>query len=206
MPRVKILEAVDKSWGKFGSDKFPSALNNLFCEEFQSSLTKGVEQDTALSTVISLMKRHQRGKDTPTSSSCQDQPKVDRFFEGALLPSTEADRAEASSRTNAQTAGTCHPAPCPTPTGTNQPRDPGPYSSNPNCPRGKHRKPHKGSNRPSRILARKRSLTTGDTHRNIISKVALLLSLFTANWTQITFDPWVLETISGYKFLGCPSQ
>ena len=34
------------------------------------------------------------------------------------------------------------------------------------------------------------------------------LSLFTANWTQITSDPWVLETISGYKleFLGCPSQ
>ena len=82
MPRVKILEAVDKSWGKFGSDKFPSALDNLFCEEFQSSLTKGVEQDTALSTVISLMKRHQRGKDTPTSSSCQDQPKVDRFSRG----------------------------------------------------------------------------------------------------------------------------
>ena len=34
------------------------------------------------------------------------------------------------------------------------------------------------------------------------------LSLFTANRTQITSDPWILETISGYKleFLGCPSQ
>ena len=34
------------------------------------------------------------------------------------------------------------------------------------------------------------------------------LSLFTANWTQITSDPWVLETILGYKleFLGCPTN
>ena len=31
-------------------------------------------------------------------------------------------------------------------------------------------------------------------------------SLFTESWTQITSDPWVLETISGCKleFLGCP--
>ena len=38
--------------------------------------------------------------------------------------------------------------------------------------------------------------------------VGCRLSLFTANWTQITSNPWVLETISGYKleFLGCPSQ
>ena len=38
--------------------------------------------------------------------------------------------------------------------------------------------------------------------------VGCRLSLFTANWTQITSDPRVLETISGYKlkFLGCPSQ
>ena len=174
MRRVKILEAVDQSWGKFSSDKFPSAHDTLFGEEFQSSLTKRVEQDTALSKAISLTKRHRRGKDAPTSSSRQDRQKVDRFFEGALLPSTGADRAEASSRTNAQTAGTCHPAPCSTPTGTSQSRNPGPYSTNPNCPRGKHRKPHKGSNRPSRILARKRPLTTRYTHGHVISKVVSL--------------------------------
>ena len=60
--RVKILEAVDRSWGKFGSDDFPSAQGTLFGEEFQSSLTRRVEQDTALSKAMSIGERHQKGR------------------------------------------------------------------------------------------------------------------------------------------------
>ena len=69
MRRVKILEAVDPSWGKFASDDFPSAQDILLGEDFQSSLTKRVEKDTALSKAVSITKCHQKGKDALTSSS-----------------------------------------------------------------------------------------------------------------------------------------
>ena len=46
--RAKILEVVDPSWSKYGAEEFPSALNSLFGEEFQESLSKRVEKDTAV--------------------------------------------------------------------------------------------------------------------------------------------------------------
>ena len=67
MRQVKILEAVDPSWGKVASDDFPSAQDTLFGEDFQSSLTKRVEQD------IACRLHHEtppEGKRCPTSSSC----------------------------------------------------------------------------------------------------------------------------------------
>ena len=42
--KSKILEAVDRSWSKFGSDDFPSVQDMLFGEDFQSSLTNKVPQ------------------------------------------------------------------------------------------------------------------------------------------------------------------
>ena len=69
MRRVKILEAVDPSWGKVASDDFPSAQDILLGEDFQSSLTKRVKQDIALSKAVSITKRHQKGKDAPASSA-----------------------------------------------------------------------------------------------------------------------------------------
>ena len=83
---------------------------------------------------------------------------------------------------------------------------------NPNCPSGKHRKPHKGSNRLLESLPGSDLLRLGI--RMDMSFVRLLawapvgcrISLFTANWTQITSDPWVLETISGYKMEFLPTH
>ena len=63
MRQVKVLIAVDQSWGNFGSDDFPSAHDTLFGEDFQSSLIKRVEQDTALSKAASITKCHQKGKE-----------------------------------------------------------------------------------------------------------------------------------------------
>ena len=62
MRRVKILEAVDPSWGKFASNDFPSAQDTLFGEDFQSSLTNRVKQDIAHSKAVSITKRHQKEK------------------------------------------------------------------------------------------------------------------------------------------------
>ena len=53
----KILEAVDRSWSKFGSDDFPSVQDMLFGEDFQSSLTNKVEKDIALAKAVAITKR-----------------------------------------------------------------------------------------------------------------------------------------------------
>ena len=66
--RTKILEAINKSWGKYGADKFKSS-DTLFGKEFQSSLTDRVEKDVALSKAVSIMKRSQQGKEQSGSSS-----------------------------------------------------------------------------------------------------------------------------------------
>ena len=80
--RSKILEAIDPSWNKYGSDTFPSAKETLFGDEFQSSLTQRVEKDTALSKAISIMKKSKSAeRDTP-SSSRRDRSKKDHFFQG----------------------------------------------------------------------------------------------------------------------------
>ena len=89
----KVLEAVDLSWSKFGSDDSPSAQDTLFGEEFQSSLTNKVEKDTALSKAVTITKRSKWGKHPPFLAG---RAKKCPFFEGALLPSTEAGRARAS--------------------------------------------------------------------------------------------------------------
>ena len=53
--RTKILEAIDKFWGKFGEDEYKSS-DTLFGKDFQSSLTNRVEKDVALSKAVSFMK------------------------------------------------------------------------------------------------------------------------------------------------------
>ena len=60
--RTTILEAIDKSWGKFGTNEYGSGVI-LFGKEFQSSLTDRVEKDVALSKAVSMMKRSQQGKE-----------------------------------------------------------------------------------------------------------------------------------------------
>ena len=84
--RTKILEAIDKSWGKFGTDEYGSGVT-LFGKEFQSSLTDRVEKDVALSKAVSMMKRSQQGKEQSSSSSKREGQPYTRFFRGGLLPS-----------------------------------------------------------------------------------------------------------------------
>lgn len=79
--RAKILESIDKTWGKFGTDEYRSS-DTLFGQEFQSSLTDKVEKDVALSKAVSIMKRNQRGKEQPSSSSRKEGQSYTRFFRG----------------------------------------------------------------------------------------------------------------------------
>ena len=80
-PRLsKILEAVDRSWSKFGSDDFPSAQDTLFGEDFQSSLTNKVEKDTALSKAVAITKRSKRGKEASTFPSKKEGQRSVSFF------------------------------------------------------------------------------------------------------------------------------
>ena len=66
--RAKILESIDKTWGKFGTDENESS-DTLFGQEFQSSLADRVEKDVALSKAVSIMKRNQKSKEQSGSSS-----------------------------------------------------------------------------------------------------------------------------------------
>ena len=99
MRQVKTLIAVDQSWGNFGSDDFPSAHDTLFREDFQSSLIKRVEQDTALSKAASITKCHQKGKDALPHPAVLNDQRQTVLIKGALLPGMGADRADVSSHT-----------------------------------------------------------------------------------------------------------
>ena len=69
--RSKILEVIDKSWGKFGTEKFQAT---LFGEEIQTNLPTKVEKDVALSKTVSILKRNRKGKETAgPSSHCEGQ-------------------------------------------------------------------------------------------------------------------------------------
>ena len=61
----KVLETVDRSWSKFGSDDFPSAKDTQFGEDFQSSLMSKVEKHTALSKAFAITKRSKRERKHP---------------------------------------------------------------------------------------------------------------------------------------------
>ena len=77
--RTTILEAIDKSWGKFGTDEYGSGVT-LFGKEFHSSLTDRVEKDVALSKAVSMMKRSQQGKEHSSPSSRREGQPYTRFF------------------------------------------------------------------------------------------------------------------------------
>ena len=82
--RAHILKAIDTSWSKFGSDKFDSATDTLFGDNFQESLSKRVEKETALSKAVSITRRNKKDKDAPTTSGNasyrKDRQKDDQFF------------------------------------------------------------------------------------------------------------------------------
>ena len=95
-----------------------------------------------------------------------------------------------------------------------EPKSPECYSTSPSCRHGRHRKPHKNRNRPTPILVQKQPQPSGHTHGHVIGEVASLGTSglspthFAANWAKVTSDPWVLETLMGYKveFFALPSQ
>ena len=76
----KILEAVNPSWGKYGSGDFPSAKDTHFADNFQSTFTKWVEKDVALSKAVSITKRSKR-EGSPSTTKRGEQ-KRERFFRG----------------------------------------------------------------------------------------------------------------------------
>ena len=77
--RTRILEAIDKTWAKYGSEEFSSAHETLFGEEFQESLTKKVEKDSALSKAAFMTKKSAKQR---ISDRTEGQRK-DQFFRGS---------------------------------------------------------------------------------------------------------------------------
>ena len=73
--REKILEAIDQSWSKYASEPVPGAQDSLFGEEFQTTLTKRVEKDTALSKAAFISRRGQKD-----SGSRKSSPRDRQFF------------------------------------------------------------------------------------------------------------------------------
>ena len=78
---TKILEAVDPSWSRYGTDEFPYASSTLFGEEFQETLSKKVVKNTALSKAVSITKRAK--KDDHPSSTRRGEQKKPQFFRGS---------------------------------------------------------------------------------------------------------------------------
>ena len=54
--RSRILESIDKSWGKFTKGDFKLQDDSLFGEKFQEKLTSEVEKDNHLSKALSITK------------------------------------------------------------------------------------------------------------------------------------------------------
>ena len=77
--RSKILESIDQSWSKFGSDEYKTK-DTLFGEEFQASLTGKVEKDVALSKAVSILKRSKKGREEASTSTRRDGQSSGRFF------------------------------------------------------------------------------------------------------------------------------
>lgn len=77
--RAQILGVIDPSWSKFSSDFFDSATDTLFGEDFQESLSKKVEKETALSKAVSIMKKNKRDN-LPSTSSSRERQNRDQFF------------------------------------------------------------------------------------------------------------------------------
>lgn len=76
---IRILEVVDPSWSRYGSEEFPSSSDTLFGEGFQGKLSKKVERDTALSKAISITK--QAKKDDQATSSRRVEHRMPQFFQ-----------------------------------------------------------------------------------------------------------------------------
>ena len=73
--RANILAAVDPSWSKFATEKYPDK-EMLFGESFQSKLTGRVERETALAKAVSITNRHKERD----SSSRKGGQKGSKFF------------------------------------------------------------------------------------------------------------------------------
>lgn len=99
----KILEAIEPSWAKYGSDAFPSASGTLFGEDFQESLTKNMEKDGAISKALYVTRKGKKTAPSVPGSSTKEGQQNSQFFKGVLLPGTEADRARVFSRTASST-------------------------------------------------------------------------------------------------------
>ena len=79
--RGKILEAIDPSWVKYSSEVTPKTKSVLFGKEFQKSLTKKVEDDSALAQAASMTKRRKE-KESTTLGPKKDGRKSSNFFRG----------------------------------------------------------------------------------------------------------------------------
>ena len=91
--RARILEAVDPSWSKYGSEEFPSSSSTLFGEGFQETLSKRVEKDMALSKAVSIMKRAKRTEEPSPARplfsgpiSIQDEPSTSSLLQLEARP------------------------------------------------------------------------------------------------------------------------
>ena len=80
--RSKILEAIEPSWVKYGSDAFPSASGTLFGEEFQESLTKNVEKDGAISKALYVTRKGKKTAPSVPGSSAKQRQQNSQFFRG----------------------------------------------------------------------------------------------------------------------------
>lgn len=81
--RSQILTMIDTSWSKFSSESAVSATDTLFGDEFQESLGKKVEKETALAKAVSITRRNKPSIDAPSTSSTftrKDRPRNNQFF------------------------------------------------------------------------------------------------------------------------------
>ena len=66
--RSKVLEAVDTSWSRYGTEQYPDAGKMLFGESFKTTLTERVEKDTALAKAVAITKKGKRITESGTPS------------------------------------------------------------------------------------------------------------------------------------------
>ena len=164
--RANILAAIDRSWGKFSTEKFTDK-EMLFGEKFQSRLTDRVDTETALAKAVSITKCHKEKE----SFSRREGQRSEKFFRQGPAVKYGDGRAEDPCRTaNRDT----HSGEDTAKEGSIQDQDKSPTSTSPDSHRIKQatdqtttKKPesHRGDSRSSSISTSKQITRRRNTIR-----------------------------------------
>ena len=183
--RAKILEAVHPDWTKYAQGKFPNAVKTLFGDDFQATLSARVEGDNVLAKALSITcKSKDSGGRQISSHFKKGNYKSRPFFRGQRKPLVQPRLSVA------ERPGLIH-----LPAGLS------PQAVPPSLPQASV---PSSQDHEQQTVASPQTLTDLGLNPNLVSRytehpVGGHVAFFIQNWAQISQDPWVLDTIQGYR-------